>query len=168
MPDTWLSERNALIFRITHIENVRWILKHGLHCRNGRQDPGFVTIGLQDVIDRRHGRSVPIHPGGTLSDYVPFYFTPFSPMAYNIHTGHGVNQVNRRDMVVLVASLRDLADAGVPFVFTDRHAVLSYAEFFESSELARLDRLDWRSFQNRDFKRDNTNLDKVDRYQAGH
>ena len=48
---------------------------------------------------------MPIHPGGTLSDYVPFYFTPFSPMAYNIHTGLGVNRINWRDIVVLVASL---------------------------------------------------------------
>ena len=95
MPHTWLSEQNALIFRITHIDNVRWMLQHGLHCRNGDQDPDFVTIGLQDVIDRRHEHTVPIHPGGTLSEYVPFYFTPFSPMAYNIHTGLGGNRINR-------------------------------------------------------------------------
>ena len=101
-----------------------------------------------------------------LSEYVPFYFTPFSPMAYKIHTGHGVNQVNRRDIVVLVASLRDLAAAGVPFIFSDRHAVLDYAEFFDPTELARLDRLDWRSLQNRDFRQDNENPDKVERYQA--
>ena len=142
------------------------MLQHGLHCRNGEQDPDFVTIGLQDVIDRRHGHNVPIHPGGTLSDYVPFYFTPFSPMAYKIHTGHGVNRINRRDIVVLVASLRDLGAAGVSFIFSDQHAVLDYAEFFDSTELDQLDRLDWRSLQNQDFKRDNENPSKTDRYQA--
>ncbi len=166
MPYTWLSERNALIFRITHIDNVRWILQHGLHCRNGKQDPDYVTIGLQDVIDLRQHHAVPVAPGGTLSDYIPFYFTPFSPMAYKIHTGHEVSQVNRQQIVVLVASLRNLADAKVPFIFSDRHAALQYAEFFDPSELARLDRIDWQSLQNRDFRYDDANPEKVDRYQA--
>ena len=168
MPYTWLSEEHAYIFRITHIDNVRWILRHGLHCRNSNEaDPNFVTIGLTDLIERRHRHGVPIAPGGTLSDYVPFYFTPFSPMAYNIYTGQrGVNKVRRRDIVVLVASLRDLADAGVPFVFTDRHAVLDYAEFFGSKELAHLDQIDWHNLRKRDFQRDNANPDKMDRYQA--
>ena len=107
---------------------------------------------------------MPIHPKGTLSDYVPFYFTPFSPMAYKIHTGHGVKQVNRPDIVVLVASLRNLADAGVPFIFSDRHAVLRYAQFFDTLE--RLDRIDWHSLQSRDFQYDDEDPEKVDKYQA--
>lgn len=167
MPYKWLSKERAYIFRITHIDNVRWILRHGLHCRNSDEaDPNFVTIGLEDLIERRHEHPVPIAPGGTLSDYIPFYFTPFSPMAYKIHTGRDVKRVNRRDIVVLVASLRKLAAAGLPFIFSDRHAVLDYAEFFDSTELVRLDRIDWHNLRNRDFQRDNANPDKMDRYQA--
>ena len=67
---------------------------------------------------------------------------------------------------MLVASLWDLAAAGVSFIFSDRHAVLDYAEFLDSTELAQLHRLDWRSLQNRDFRQDNENPDKVERYQA--
>lgn len=52
-------------------------------------------------------------PGGTLSDYVPFYFTPCSPMLYNIKTGYnGVpKQEAMEEIVLLVASLRKLAEA---------------------------------------------------------
>lgn len=121
MQYTWISPERALVFRITHIDNIRWIVQNGLHCRNGRRDRAFVTIGNPDIIARRDHRLVPVEPGGSLSDYIPFYFTPFSPMAFNIKTGHGVAAVPPRDIVILVASLRRLAgEPEVRFVYTDR------------------------------------------------
>lgn len=74
---TGLNPQKALIFRITHRDNIPWILKHGLHSRNSVLfDPNFVNIGNGDLIAKRHHRTIPQAPGGTLSDYVPFYFTP--------------------------------------------------------------------------------------------
>ena len=44
----------SLLFRITHIGNVPWILKNGLHCNNsGILDPNFVTIGNPELISKR-------------------------------------------------------------------------------------------------------------------
>lgn len=161
----WLSPDRACIFRITHIENVRWIVNNGLHCRNSRvTDPDFVTIGQPDIIDRRDGQVVGVAPGGSLSEYIPFYFTPFSPMAYKIRTGHGVTVVPSRDIVILVASLRGLADAGVEFVYTDRHALLAAAMFLRS--LDDLHRIDWVGLRSRDFKYDVADPGKTERYQA--
>ena len=80
-----LNSERALIFRIAHIKNTPWILDHGLHCRNSEEcDPNFVEIGNPELIVKRIHRTVPISPGGLLSDYIPFYFTPYSPMLYNI------------------------------------------------------------------------------------
>ncbi len=85
-----LTPERALIFRITHIDNVAWILANGLHCNSSPvRDPNFVQIGNPDLIAKRPNRRVPIPPGGGLGDYVPFYFTPCSPMLLNIVTGHG-------------------------------------------------------------------------------
>jgi hypothetical protein len=77
-----LNPEKALIFRIVHVDNVPWILDHdGLHCRNAAdQDPDYVNIGNPELIGKRARCAVPVPPGGTLSDYVPFYFTPFSIM----------------------------------------------------------------------------------------
>jgi hypothetical protein len=124
-----LGPDKALIFRITHIDNVPWILDHGLHCRNSPTfDPNHRNIGNPELIERRHHRTVPIPPGGVLSDYVPFYFTPSSIMLFNIKTGWGgVQQVPQREIVICVSSLRTLAERGIPFVFTDRHAYLEAA-----------------------------------------
>ena len=37
------------IFRVTHIDNVLWVLDNGLHCKeSGVQDPNFVGIGNTD------------------------------------------------------------------------------------------------------------------------
>ncbi len=71
-----LNSDKALIFRIVHCDNLPWILENGLHAKNGgKLDPTFRNIGNPDLIDKRSRRIVPIPPGGTLSDYVPFYFT---------------------------------------------------------------------------------------------
>jgi hypothetical protein len=89
-----LTQEKALIFRIAHRDNVPWIIANGLRCRNSDiADPNFVTIGNPDLINTRHTRRVSCEPFGTLSDYVPFYFTPFTPMLLNITTGfNGIRQ----------------------------------------------------------------------------
>ncbi|MGO4612234.1 DarT ssDNA thymidine ADP-ribosyltransferase family protein, partial [Variovorax sp. 2RAF20] len=68
-----------MIWRIVHRDNIPWILTNGLHCVNSKiRDPNYVNIGNVDLIDKRRHRIVPVEPGGTLTDYIPFYFTPFS------------------------------------------------------------------------------------------
>jgi len=102
-----LSPDRGLLFRITHIDNLPWLLANGLHCATGPQAPHFVTIGNPDLIQRRVSRSVPMPPGGTLADYVPFYFTPKSPMLLNIHTGYGgIHRRGNNEIVILVTALR--------------------------------------------------------------
>ena len=161
-----LGPESAFIFRITHIENVSWILQHGLHCRNAElSDPNYRDIGNPDLIARRALREVPIPPGGTLSDYIPFYFTPYSPMLLNIKTGYGgMRQTPMPDIVILVSSLRTVAAQGGAFVFTDRHAYLRTAGFY--NQLSELERIDWQLLRQRDFKRDPNDPGKMERYQA--
>ena len=161
-----LNPEKALIFRITHIANVPWILDHGLHCRSAElRDPNYVDIGNPELIAKRTHRVVPIPPRGTLSDYIPFYFTPYSPMLLNIKTGHGgTKQTPMPEIIILVSSLRTVAEGGLPFVFTDRHAYLQAAQYF--NDLACLDRIDWAILQARDFRRDPDDPGKFERYQA--
>lgn len=161
-----LNPQKALIFRITHRDNIPWVLDNGLHCRSSKTtDPRYVEIGNPELIGRRSHRVVHCPPGGTLSDYVPFYFTPFSPMLLNIKTGYGgIPRRGNEEIVILASSLHRLQEKQVPFLFTDRHAYLAAAQFY--SDLARLDQIDWPLLQKRDFKRDPEDIDKVERYQA--
>lgn len=126
-----LNPEKALIFRIIHRDNLAWVLRHGLHCRNSQvKDPNYVNIGNQELIDKRHARAVDVAPHGTLSDYIPFYFTPFSVMMYNIKTGHnGITRRRNEEIAIIVSSLRLLEDRRLPFLFTDRHAYLQAARY---------------------------------------
>ncbi len=102
---TDLTLEKALIWRVVHRDNLPWMLDQGVHCANSSmQDPDYVQIGLADLIEERRERVVPLAPAGQLSDYVPFYFTPFSPMVYRIVTGRGVLQSSRAELCFLVTS----------------------------------------------------------------
>ena len=44
-----LTPAKALIFRITHVDNVQWLLANGVHCRSSSHvDPRYVDIGNPD------------------------------------------------------------------------------------------------------------------------
>ncbi len=161
-----LQPTKGLIFRLTHIQNVPFILRNGLHCsRSEVLDPNFIAIGLPDLIDRRSKREVPLEPGGTLADYVPFYFTPCSPMMYKITTGHGgVVRRSRSELVVVVSSIHRLAECDVRYLIADRHAYLNHASF--SSDPAAVKGLDWERLQARNFQRDHNDPGRFERYEA--
>lgn len=160
-----LNPKKALIWRIVHRDNLPWILDNGLHCANsGVLSPNYVNIGNPDLIDKRRHRPVPIAPGGTLADYVPFYFTPFSVMMKNIHSGWSVQQRRNEEIVILVSSLHRIGELGLPFAFTNAHAYPHWTSYY--SDLEQLDQIDWDILQHRDFKRDTDDPRKMERYQA--
>ena len=160
-----LNPEKALIWRIVHRDNLPWILDNGLHCANSDvQAPQYVNIGNADLIDKRRSRHVPIAPEGVLADYVPFYFTPFSVMMKNIHSGWSVQQRSNDEIVILVSSLYRVEQLGLPFVFTNAHAYPDWTNYY--SDLASLGEIDWPILQRRDFKRDPDDPRKMERYQA--
>jgi hypothetical protein len=161
-----LNPEKALIWRIVHRDNLPWILDNGLHCGNSAvKSPTWVNIGNPELIDKRSHHPVPLAAGGYLNDYVPFYFTPFSPMLRNINTGWGgITKRPNEEIVILVSSLHVIAAQGLCYVFTDSHAYGRLAQFY--SDLSDLGKIDWRILQQRDFQRDPNNLAKFDHYQA--
>ena len=162
---TKLNAQNAFIWRIVHIDNLPWILDNGLHCSNSHaQSPIWVNIGNEELIDKRSHRIVSLPPGGTLSDYVPFYFTPFSPMMYNIHTGRGVPQRANSEIIILVSTLHRVQELGHQFLFTNQHAYPPTTDYYDN--INDLDNIDWPLLQNRNFKRNPDDPLQFERYQA--
>ncbi|MEM9400740.1 MAG: DUF4433 domain-containing protein, partial [Verrucomicrobiota bacterium] len=162
-----LNPDKALIFRIVHVDNLEWILDAGgIDCPNcSHPNPNFVNIGSEELIDKRSRYPVPIEPKGTLSDYVPFYFTPFSMMMYNIHTGFaGITKRKNSEIILFVSSIHKLEELDVNYVFTDQHAYIAGTQFFGTSN--DLHAVDWKILQARDFKRSEEDPGKCDRYQA--
>lgn len=65
---------HLFIYRMTHIDNVPFIVKNGLWSKlSPVQDPNFIPIGNPDIIDKRTNKTVVvIPPGGVLGEYVPY------------------------------------------------------------------------------------------------
>jgi hypothetical protein len=160
-----LNPSRARIFRITHVANVPWIIEHGLHASNGKvKDSNFRNIGIPELIGKRSKRNVAVGPGGTLADYIPFYFTPYSIMLYNIRTGYNVPSVPNDEIVIFVSSLHKLVEHSIPFVFTDQHAYPMMANYY--TRLEDLPEIDWDLLNRRDFKHNPDDPGKKERYQA--
>ena len=160
-----LNPQKALIWRIVHRKNIPWILDNGLYCGNSQiKAPYWEAIGSSELIQKRATHPVPVSPFGSLNDYVPFYFTPFSPMMLNIKSGRGVIQRANEDIVILVSSLYKIEQLGLEYVYTDMHAYYQWANFY--TDLRYLENVDWPILQARNFTRDLNDPAKFERYQA--
>ena len=136
------------IFHITPIENLGKIALTGsLYSKRelARRNLAPANISYDHIQDRRAVRPVPLPPGGTLHDYVPFNFAPRSPMLDTINHGNVPNCPHRQqDIAHLVVKAQRVAESRLPFVFTNIHAVLGLADFF--NDLDELERINWSVF----------------------
>lgn len=129
---------------MTHIDNLRIILRDGMYAPNVRKHPEYVNIGDESLIEQRNIFTIPIAPGGVLADYVPFYFGGHSPMLLNIKTGYrGIKQRDQREIVYVCTHIDTIVKSCPEFCFTDGHAKDRITAYFNN--LADLDKVDWRA-----------------------
>ena len=139
-----VSPHPTPIYHITHVENLAPILLHGCllaHNAIRQSNVAHRSVAYPSIQDRRAMVSVPCGPGGTLHDYVPFYFAPRCPMLYTINRGNVRGIKNQQPIIHLVSTAQTVQAGGQPFVFTDGHGVMVVTEFFDN--LADLNRVDW-------------------------
>jgi hypothetical protein len=133
------------LYRIVHLECLPTLLQRaGLHAPNHTPDDGlsYRTIHNATVQASRRRHAVPCGPGGTIHDYVPFYFGPLSVMLLNLHSGRveGYNE-GQGPIIYLVSSIRRIEGAHRPYVFTDGHGLAAMTRWFDDP--ARLGEIDW-------------------------
>jgi hypothetical protein len=130
------------LFHITHIDNLTAIIRAGGLLAHNGVDDAYTDIAHQTIQNRRNNTQVPCMPGGQLHDYVPFYFCRRSPMLYAIHKGNIETYLGGQESIVyLVTTLARVQQSGIPFVFTDGHAIMQFSEFY--NDPANLDKIDW-------------------------
>lgn len=128
-------------FRIVHIDNIPHVVKYGLvHNDSPFASDSFVPIGDVSVMDARSTKQ--LTDGSFLSEYIPFYFGPRSPMLYNIQNGNGILTKKEPDEIVYcVIRIEDVINSDLHCVFTDGHALNNMSKFYSKSDLQRLDSL---------------------------
>ena len=139
------------IYHITHLRNLSVIIEEGgLYCDKmiAMKRLGVLGIAHNHIKLRRSRRQVEVCRAGTLSDYVPFYFAPRSPMLCAIHNRNVENYSEGQDQVLhLVSTAEDAALAGADYCFTEGHAEMIFSDFFV--DLRDLHRVDWKTMQSR-------------------
>jgi hypothetical protein len=131
------------IYHITHVSNLPGIIaRGGLICDRVAQDLKLVNIGHDNIKERRLRKPVPVGPGGTVGDYVPFYFAPLSPMLYAIFKNRVTGYTSGQQPVIyLCSSTEAVQSADCRWVFTEGHAVMDYTDFFD--DFKDLGKIDW-------------------------
>lgn len=156
------------IYHITHISNLPNILKeNGLWCdaESVKRNIQPIEIAYTEIKGRRTRKPIPIAPGGMLAEYVPFYFCNRSPMLGAIHKGYvSAYQDGQANILHLVSSAEAVAQASLPFVFTDGHAVIQLSLFY--NDLKDLNQVDWKVIQSWKWSNTQEDNDRLRRKQA--
>lgn len=127
-------------FRISHIDNIPHIVRNGIvKADSPLRDEHYASIGDRQII-RVRGEMVV--KGYKISDYIPFYLGPRSPMLYVIQHGYnGVQRVDAENVVYLVVRLDELVSNDVDCIFTDGHALSSLTNYYTKDKLPIIDKI---------------------------
>lgn len=135
-----MAKQLKYAFRLTHLDNIQHIMTNGLvRDSSPLRNANYVPIGDRQVIRIRKEREF---SGHHLSDYLPFYFGPRSPMLYVIQHGfNGVSKVEPEKIVYCVVRIDDIIKSDVDCIFTDGHALSSLTNYYKKKELVNLDQI---------------------------
>jgi len=138
---TWVTH-------FTHIDHLETVIRDGLlsDSRAHELDVLQTEVGEPRIKDRRRARAVPGSGGGTVADYVPFYFAPRSPMLYSISMGNVPTYGGGTGrLIYLLTTLERLQELGHHVMLTDRNAALGYAEYRKFDPADQIDDgfIDW-------------------------
>jgi hypothetical protein len=135
-----MSNTLKYAFRITHINNIPHIVRNGIVKADSLlRDEHYVSIGDRQII---RVRSEIVVKGYRISDYIPFYLGPRSPMLYVIQHGYnGVQRVKPENIVYCVVRLDDVINSDVDCIFTDGHAVSNLTSFYSKDHLPQINEI---------------------------
>lgn len=130
------------LYRILHYRNLNFILQNGMNCPNcTTMDPEYVNIGNRDISGKRKNWGFDIEPGGSIHDYVSFYFGPRSPMLFSIDRGYSDYSGPQNEIIYIVTSIPKVIEFGLSFIFTDGHALMATSNLY--NDISHLNKIDW-------------------------
>jgi hypothetical protein len=138
-----------------------------LHATNYVPNDGlpYRTIHNMDIQNERHVQRIPCGPGGTLHDYVPFYFGYLSPMLLQLKTDRVPGYAEGQEPLIhLVSTAQTIAASGCGYVFSNGHGIAVFTDWFD--DLDRLDEVDWDTVYQRYWADSVNDMDRQRRKQA--
>lgn len=137
--------RPTPVYRLMHIDNLPMVLEQGgMHAPIFSMEAGhgYRAIHNMEIQEIRRDRPIRCGPGGTVHDYVAFYFGPRSPMLLQLHTGRVENyDQGQEPLIYAVSTVETIVAAGLGFVFSDGHGIAAFTQWFEAID--DLNKVDW-------------------------
>lgn len=135
------------IYRIIHLDNLAvYLTLNRLYAPNHMPNgaPPWKKIDDETVQAKRYETALAKGPGGTILDYVPFYFGPRSPMLYRLATRHRVDYTGTQEEIIYLRStVQEMVAQQRKFVFSDGHGLARYTHWYD--DLKDLDKVDWKT-----------------------
>lgn len=146
------------LYRITHIENLYHILNFGVFTsKSPNANPNYIKIGDQSLIQFRRDLDARNPPGGTLSDYIPFYLGPRSPMLYQIATGYeDIEKHDQENIIYIISSYDQIVSHNLEYFFTDSNARTKTCNYY--IEEKDFNNLDWDAIDSTHWISDESDL----------
>lgn len=135
------------VFRLVHIDCLDTLIRRGaVHAPNRCPADGLPYRSTHDaeVQVKRAARPIPGSPGGTVADYVSFYFGPRGPMLFRLKTGWVDDYTEGQEpLIYLVTHAQDLVAQGHRVAYSDGHGLAAFTRWFQ--DLSDLNEIDWDS-----------------------
>lgn len=141
--------RPVRLFHITALDNLDLICRQGQmlsKIKSTRLGLEYHNIAHQGAQGARAAKRVINPPGGTVHDYVPFYFAPRSPMLSAIQNGKVQGcKYDQTDIIYFETNIELARKMGLrEFVFSDRNATKGYSQTFTDLKLLKSS-VDWQT-----------------------
>lgn len=119
-------------------------------CTNEKNSRGIKheNIANQDIQKRRAAMDVPVAPGRTVHDYVPFYFSSINPMLLSKLNQRNVDQ---QFIIYLCVGIGRLEKDDAVFADASANTVVPPRFFNDTNDL---DKLDWGIIDSRSWRQD--------------
>lgn len=114
---------------MTYYRNLlRYLTDGALYAKSSPHVQLGYRISFDDIVARRGTAAFATPCGATVNDFVPFYFSPITKMAYTIHVGNvdlkgpsgeNLGRASMDDVAYLVVSPDRLFASGRTYWFTD-------------------------------------------------
>jgi len=160
--------QNKKIHHITHYTNLISIISASrLFCGNELHIQGIIptNIGHSSLKQMRGQHPVEVPCGGTLNDYVPFFFATRPPMIIAIEKGSVADyRGTQREIIYLVSSIEKILESGCIWCFTDGHAIEAITSYYNNLE--QLSEIDWDAIVAWDYRLTTGDPDRERKKQA--
>ncbi len=141
--------RPVRLFHITAIDNLEMICQQGAllsKTQSEQLDLHYHNIAHGGAQGARANKSVTDPPGGSIHEFVLFYFAPRSPMLSAIHNGNVQNcNYDQTSIIYFETTIEKALDNNLQgFVFYDRNATKDYSQCYTDLEQLK-DVVDWQT-----------------------